>query len=91
MTFITTEHSSNFKAVLDKIGIMFTVGNVDRYIGRRSGRQSIDTRSILDRHSVDCRSRVDRLSIECRSTVDEYQSTVDRLSKIGRASCRERV
>ena len=39
-------------------GIMFTVGNVDRYIdryiGRRSGRQSIDTRSILDRHSVDC-------------------------------------
>ena len=23
-------------------GIMFTVGNVDRYISRRSGRQSID-------------------------------------------------
>ena len=49
---------------------MFTVGNVDRYISRRSGRQSIDTRSILDRHSVDCRSRVDQLSIECRSSID---------------------
>ena len=60
---------------------MFTVGNVDRYIdrciGRRSGRQSIDTRSILDRHLVDCRSRVDRVSIECRSPVDRY---VDRYS-----------
>ena len=53
----------------DNFRIMFTVGNVDRYIDRyidqRSGRQLIDTRSILDRHSVDCRSRVDRLSIEC--------------------------
>ena len=40
--------------------IMFTVGNVDRYIdrysGRRSGRHSIDTRSTLGRHSVDTRS-----------------------------------
>ena len=57
---------------------MFTVGNVhrfiDRYIGRRSGRQSIDTRSILDRHSVDCRSRLDRLSIECRSSVNRVST-----------------
>ena len=57
--------------------IMFTVGNVDRYIdryvGRRSGRQSIDTRSTVDRESTDYRSSVDRLStsinrlsIDCR-------------------------
>ena len=51
---------------------MFTVGEVDRYIdrciGRRSGRQSIDTRSILDRHPVDIESRpsIDRVSIACR-------------------------
>ena len=37
--------------------ITFTVGNVDRYIecyiGRRSGRHSIDTRSPLGRLSID--------------------------------------
>ena len=66
--------------------IMFTVGNVDRYIdryiGRRSGRQSIDTRSTLGRLSIETRSRVDRVSIECRSTLDrvsaECRSTIDR-------------
>ena len=34
---------------------MFTVGNVDRYIGRRSSRHSIDTRSTLGRLSIDSR------------------------------------
>ena len=55
---------------------MFTVGNVDRYIdcyiGRRSGRHSIDTRSILDRHSIDTRSTVDRHSVDSRSPVGRY-------------------
>ena len=51
--------------------IMFTVCNVDRYIGRRSGRHAIDTRSPLGRQSTETRSTVDRLSIaissECRT------------------------
>lgn len=32
--------------------IMFTIGNIDRYIGRHSGRHSIDTRSTLGRLSI---------------------------------------
>ena len=39
---------------------MFTVGNVDRYIGRRSGWQSIDTRSSI----VNSRSIVGRQSVD---------------------------
>ena len=66
----SSRNATRKKKWASPLRIMFTVGNVDRYIGRRSGRQSIDTRSILDRHSVDCRSRVDRLYIECRTTVD---------------------
>ena len=50
--------------------IMFTVGNVDRYIGRRSGRHSIDTRSILARYSIDTRSSLGRLPIASRPTGD---------------------
>ena len=46
--------------------IMFTVGSVDRYIGR----QSMDSRSIVDRQSIDSRSTVDRKSIDSRSIVD---------------------
>ena len=64
-----------------KDGIMFTVGNVDhyidRYIGRRSGWQSINTRSTLGRLSIDSRPTGDRVSIEYRLTVDHY---VDRYS-----------
>ena len=58
--------------------IMFTVGNVDRYIGRHS----IDTRSplgrsILNRHSVatwsiDTQSTLGRHSVVCRSPVDRH-------------------
>ena len=52
------------------VGIMLTVGSVDRYvdryIGRRSGRHSVDTRSTLDRHSIDTRSTVDRHSVDTR-------------------------
>ena len=55
-----------------KLRIMFTVGNVDRYIGRRSGRQSIDTRSTLGRLSIESRPSVDRLSIDCRSSIDRH-------------------
>ena len=41
--------------ILDRYGywILFTVGNVDRDIGRYSGRHSVDSRSTLGRHSVD--------------------------------------
>ena len=31
------------------LGILFTVGNVDRDIGRYSGRHSVDSRSTLGR------------------------------------------
>ena len=48
--------------------ILFTVGNVDRDIGRYSGRQSVDSRSILGRHSVDSRSTLGRYSVDSRST-----------------------
>ena len=40
--------------------IMFTVGNVNRYIGRRGDRYSIATHSTVDRHSVDTQSIVGR-------------------------------
>jgi len=52
--------------------IMFTAGNVDRYIdrhiGRRSGRHSIDTRSPLRRLSIDTRSRCMSADIAFRVT-----------------------
>ena len=52
------------RAVIKRI--LFTVGNVDRDIGRHSGRHSvdiaIDTRSIVGRQSVDTRSTVGRYS-----------------------------
>ena len=76
-------YSSNF-------WIMFTVGNVDRYIGRHSGRQSIDTRSTVDRESTDYPSSVDRVSIECQSTVDRLLTamSIDCPSTGGRYSGR---
>ena len=43
---------------------MFTVGNVDCYINRYTG---LDTLSILDPPLVDCRSTVDQHLIETRS------------------------
>ena len=52
---------------------VFVVGNVDRgigrYSGRHSGRQSVDTRSTVGRYSVDNRSIVGRQSVDTRSTV----------------------
>ena len=38
--------------------ILFTAGNIDRAIGRYSGRYPVDTRSIVGRHSVETRSIV---------------------------------
>ena len=58
------------------IGIMSTVGNVDRYKGMSADihvdRLTIDIRPTLDRVSVDCRSSVDRVATQCRSSVDRY-------------------
>ena len=51
-----------------KDGIMFTVGNVDRYIGRRSGWQSID-------YSIDTRSTGDRVWTECQLSIDRLSTT----------------
>ena len=55
---------------------MFTVGSLDRYLGRYIGRLSTDTRPIyrprVGRESVECRSSVGRLSVECRSIVGRY-------------------
>ena len=57
----------------DRRRIMFTVGNVDRYVDRYIGGHSIDiavaSRSTVDRLCIDTRSTVDRQSIACRSTV----------------------
>ena len=58
------------------LGILFTVGNVDRDIGRYSGRhsgrysgrQSVDSRSTVGRYSVASRSTVGRYSVDSRST-----------------------
>ena len=44
--------------------ILFTVGNVDRDIGRHSGRHPVDSRSTLGRQSVDI--AVDSRSIHRR-------------------------
>ena len=66
--------------------IMFTVGNVDRYIGRRSGRQSIDTRSTLGRLSIEGRPTLDRVSIDSRSSV--HRLSIDCPSTGGRYSGR---
>ena len=46
---------------------MFTVGSVDRSIGRYSGRHSVDSRSTLGRQSVDSRSIVGRDTVDSRS------------------------
>ena len=54
------------------IRILFTVGNVDRDIGRYSGRYSVDSRSILGRHSVDSRSTLGRYSVDTRSTLGRH-------------------
>ena len=60
-------------------GIMFTVGNVHRYIGRRSGRHSIDTRSPLGRPSIDTRLRLGWYSVDswlrCMSADIAFQVT----------------
>ena len=40
--------------------IIFTIGSVDRYVGRLSGRHSVETWSIVGRHSFDSRSIVSR-------------------------------
>ena len=61
--------------------ILFTVGNVDRDIGRYSGRQSVDSRSILGRHSVDSRSTLGRQSVDI---------AVDSRSIVGRHSVETR-
>ena len=45
-------------------GILFTVGNVDRDIGRYSGRHSVDSRSTVGRYSVDTRSILGRQSVD---------------------------
>ena len=53
--------------------ILFTVGNVDwdigRHTGRYSGRQSVDSRSMVGRQSVDGRSIVGRWSVDSRLMV----------------------
>ena len=64
--------------------IMFTVGNVDRYIDRYIGRHSIDI-------AVPSRSTVDRLAIDSRSTLDRLwsrggQQSIDCRSRGGRQS-----
>ena len=41
---------------------MFIVGGVDRYVDRYIGRQSIDSRSIVDLQSVNSRSTFGRVS-----------------------------
>ena len=50
--------------LMEALWILFTVGNVDwdigRHSGRYSGRQSVDSRSIVGRQSVDSRSIVGR-------------------------------
>ena len=74
-----------------KFWILFTVGSVDRSIGRYSGRQSVDTwsiqRSIVGRHSVDSQSRLgqysSRQSVETRSI---QQSIVGRDSDDSRTT-----
>jgi len=53
-----------------KFQIMFTVGNVDRYIGRHSIDIAVDSRSTVSRLSIHWRSRGGRLSIDSRQTVD---------------------
>ena len=72
----TSQTFLSMSTMMLMIRIMFTVGNgdryVDRYIGRRSGRHSIDTRSTLGRHSIDTRSPVDRHSVDCPSTLGRH-------------------
>ena len=64
---------------------MFTVGSVDRSIGRYSGRQSVDTRSIQ-------RSIVGRHSVDSQSTLGRYSSrqSVETLMIVGRHSVETR-
>ena len=50
------------------LGILFTVGNVDRDIGRYSGRHSVDSRSTVGRYSVDTRLILGRHLVDSRST-----------------------
>ena len=55
-SFLIDEVSINFelggklKCTDNNSWIMFTVGSVDRCIGRRSGRHSVDSRSIVGRY-----------------------------------------
>ena len=62
-----------------KDGIMFTVGNVDhyidRYIGRCSGWQSIDTWSTLGQLSIDSWPTGDWVWTECRLSIDRLLTT----------------
>ena len=59
----------NFNKMLETlIGIMSTVGNVDRYKGMTLGRHTC--RPTDDRHSTDTRSSVGRLSIVSRPSGD---------------------
>ena len=64
---------------------MFTVGNVDCYIGRHSiDIPSVDTRSTVGREVVDSRSTVDRVSTDSSQTVD--RQLIDSRSSVGEVS-----
>ena len=67
-------HECECEMLETSIGIMSTVGNVDRYKGMSADihvdRLTIDIRPTLDRVSVDCRPSVDRVATQCRSSVD---------------------
>ena len=57
--------------------IMFTVGSVDRYVGRYVGRLSVDTRPIYsDRLSVDIeQTHLDRVSVKFRWDIGQVSVT----------------
>ena len=66
--FLNSHFSVSFRKYSNLNWILFTMGNVDRDIGRHSGqcsgRYSVDTRSILGRQSVDTRSALGRQSVD---------------------------
>ena len=62
--------------ILPYCGIMFTVGNIDRYIGRHSIDLAVASRSTVDRVSVDIavdapRPNIGHMSVVYRSTVGD--------------------
>ena len=71
---------STLNGFLCKCWIMFTVGNVDRYIGRHSIDIAVDSRSPVDRQSADYRSTGNHYQLTGNREVVDCRSIVDRLS-----------